>query len=422
MNTHHSALKFLLLDLISPHRPPSSASISCLDEDDWATLLDMAQQHRLCPLLHWQISRTHANLPIPQKVVEQLGQSMKRATLRALVIQRELLLVHRILDQAGIPYMALKGAYLAFHAYPQPGLRPLRDIDILVPETRVLEAYQTLLDNGLARNDSSPGMPEVLLKTAKHLPPLHSPSGQVSVELHVHLADPNNLKDQQADLCDAPPFWERRVQKTVARQEISYESPTDLLLHLIVHAVIDHQFDNGPLFLSDLAFLLDQKNIDWPLFWNLAKQGGYTRSCILALKLTERYWGTKCPIWHQDQEPDDPEFIQMIEIAAQLMLQNMTTRQDISLANKISRHSSATPKLVWLVHKFFPPKTVIASAYPVLPHSLGIYLRYPRWWWRLAIKRLPEYLRSRHNSHFSHEVQQLADLKRWLNSSGNHEK
>lgn len=417
MNTHHSALKFLLLDLVSPQRPPPSASISSLNEADWATLLDMAQQHRLCPLLHWQISRTHANLPIPQKVVEQLGRSMKRATLRALVIQRELLLVHRILDQAGIPYMALKGAYLAFHAYPQPGLRPLRDIDILVPETRVLEAYQTLLDNGLARDDSYPGMPEVLQKTARHLPPLHSPSGQVSVELHPHLLDPNNLKDQQADLCDAPQFWERRIQKTVARQEIAYESPTDLLLHLIVHAVIDHQFNNGPLFLSDLAFLLDQKNIDWPLFWSLAKQGGYTRSCILAFKLTERYWGTKSIILPDEQEPDGPEFLQMIETAALLMLQNMATRQHIKWANEISRHTSLITKLVWLLRKvFFPPKTVISGSNPVLPHSPWVYFRYPLRW-LLAFKRLPEYLRSRQTPHFSHEARQLADLRRWLTSS-----
>ncbi|MBS1157630.1 MAG: hypothetical protein H6R15_49 [Proteobacteria bacterium] len=414
MNTRHSALKFLLLDLISPQPKVAPRSISALDEEDWATLLDMAQQHRLCPLLHWQITRAHANLPIPQKVLHLLGQSFKHATLRALVVQRELLLVHRILDQAGIPYVALKGAYLAFHAYPQPGLRPLRDIDILVPESRVLEANQTLLDSGLSRNERYPGIPEVLLKTARHLPPLRSPSGQVSIELHAHLFNPNNLKNQQTDLCAPPQFWERSIRKTVAKQAIAYESPTDLLLHLIVHAVIDHQFNNGPLLLSDLAFLLDHESIDWPLFWTLAKQGGHTRCCILALKLTERYWGTKSPIWPDEQEPDDPEFPQMIDIAAQLMLQGMATRQDLSLANEIAKHSSAISKVVWLLRKAFPPQTVIASIYPVLPNSPWVYFWYPLRWWRLAVKRWPEYLRSKQNAYFPHEAQQLADLKRWL--------
>lgn len=147
-------LQELLLELISTHRQVLASTVAELDEPDWDALLGMARQHRLGPLLHWRLTRERAELPVPQPVRDKLAKSFKAATLRSLVLQRELLQVHRILDKSGIAYAALKGAYLAFHAYPHPALRPLRDLDILVPEDRVFSAYRALIEGGVRRSIS----------------------------------------------------------------------------------------------------------------------------------------------------------------------------------------------------------------------------------------------------------------------------
>ncbi|MBF0394193.1 MAG: nucleotidyltransferase family protein, partial [Alphaproteobacteria bacterium] len=109
-------LQALLIDLVCARRP---ANID-LDGRDWDALMAMVRHHRLAPLLHWRLTREASAVPVPQAVRAQLASAFTNATLRALQVQRELLLVHRILESAGIPHVALKGAYLAHHCYPTP--------------------------------------------------------------------------------------------------------------------------------------------------------------------------------------------------------------------------------------------------------------------------------------------------------------
>lgn len=411
-------LQSLLMDLLSPIRPVAPEAIKALDTEDWSCLLKMIRQHRLGPLLHWQIARVRDDLPIPDAVADELQQSFKRAAMRALVWQRELVRVHRILDRAAIPHAALKGAYLAFHAYPHPALRPLRDLDILVPENRAPEAFQALIDGGLSRNDDYPGSPAAYLQHSKHFPPLRSPAQQISVELHNRLFHPEHNGQAQVDLSATPMFWQRCIQNYVANETVPFVSPTDLLLHLIVHAVFDHQFNNGPLLLSDIAFLLENQEIDWPLFWAMAEQGQHKRGCLLALKLMERYWGMKSIGWPGGVARDTASMEAQLDIAALLMLRDFEIRSDVTLAKEVAHHPSLIGKFGALLRKIFVPKMQIAASYPVSKNSALIYFWYPVRWWRLATKRLPEFLRARQQVHVITEVRQLTELDRWLANTG----
>ncbi|WP_430817152.1 nucleotidyltransferase family protein [Carboxylicivirga sp. RSCT41] len=56
--------------------------------------------------------------------------------------------VKQHLTGAGIPVMALKGIALASHLYGDDGLRPMGDIDILVPEGKGMEALDVLMKAG----------------------------------------------------------------------------------------------------------------------------------------------------------------------------------------------------------------------------------------------------------------------------------
>ena len=201
-------LQGLLLDMLSTHRQIEVGAIVALELPDWEILLRMVSQHRLGPLLHWRLTRERSNLSVPEAVKAGLAASFKRATLHILAMQRELLLTHRILKKARIPHIALKGAFLAFNAYPNPALRPLRDLDILVPKDSVLHAYQVLQDGGLSRLAEHPGDPSAVAELYKHLPPLVSPSGQTCIELHLRLSN-HPPHDKQADLADDPELWLR---------------------------------------------------------------------------------------------------------------------------------------------------------------------------------------------------------------------
>ena len=407
-------LQLLLLDLVSPARAVSQDRLDVLSDPDWEIMLKMMQQHRLAPLLHWQLSRAHAHLQCPESVKNQLLASYQKSVLRNLMVQRELLLVHDVLHSAGIPCIALKGAFLAFYAYPNAALRPLRDLDILVSAEHVLQAFQVLLDGGLTRIETYQGSPQAFFDLAeKHLPPLRSPSGTLNIELHHRLFHQEDGDNGAPDLSEEPGFWQRTVELRLTQAMIRYESPTDLLFHLIVHAAYEHEFNNGPLLLSDLAFLLDTQAIDWPLFWALAESSRKTRGCWLALKLTERYWGEKSIAWMPSvATPSDCDA--QMEHAAHLMLRDFDARHDVARHATIAEKSTLFAKAAHMLGGLFVPKAVLAVQYPVRQDDWWIYFYHPLRWWRLLTKTLPRFLNVGKVGNLQHEAVKIRGLRQWL--------
>jgi len=407
-------LQHLLLDMFSTERDVPVETVKALDDDDWERIMDMVREHRLGPMLHWRLSRERRDLPIPEAIRTSLANTFKQTTLRSLVWQRELLLTHRILEQAGIPHVALKGAYLAPHAYPHPALRPMRDLDILVPKEKALSAFQVLIEGGLTRPEQySAGSPESFLSRSKHLPPLRSPSGQVSVEIHARLFHPDSSSADTLDLSMDPDFWRRCIARPATGTTLLYASPTDLLLHLIIHSVYDHGFDNGPLVLCDLAYLLTTQEIDWPLFWRLADERDLNRGCMLALRMTERYFGSMNIAWPKDSAVEPS----IIEKACLLSLRSFGDSGFVDLVVKARSYSTPLGVAKFILGKAFPPKDAIASMYPVSKKSPMIYLWYMANWWRLINVRLPRFFRSSRNESAMSETNQIAHLNRWLENS-----
>jgi len=406
-------LKMLLLDLISPLRAVSQKQVDDLTPNQWQALLVMVGQHRLGPLLRWQLGRAHAQLRIPVEVTTKLDRWHQKSAMRSLALRRELLVVHKVLQQANIAHIALKGAYLASHAYPDPALRPMRDLDILVPKHSLLDAYQALLNAGLTRVDPNHRELAAAALVNKHLPPLFSASSQISVELHGHLFDPpfDSLMDAEPD--QDPSLWSRSIKARLANQELAFESPTDLLLHLIVHAVYDHQFNNGPLTLSDLAFLMNTHAIDWDNFWQIAGEHGLTKGCQLALHLTQRYWQVDSIRWgpHADDRSNQEN---AMNAAAQLMLCDTGASSYVKLNADLAIGKTAVRSPRILLQRFFPSKAHIAAMHPVSQSDKTVYLGYVLEWVRLLKKGYSAFLYARRNRHLQHEVKQLITLKQWL--------
>lgn len=405
-------LQGLLLDMLSTHRQVEPSAIEALGGTDWEILLRMVHQHRLGPLLYWRLTRERSYLSVPEVVKTGLAAGYKRATLRALVMQRDLLLTHRILNNAGIPHVALKGAFLAFNAYPHPALRPLRDLDILVPKESVLHAYQVLQDGGLSRRVDYKGDPSACAELHKHLPPLGSSSGQTNIELHLRLF--GHQTQGMHDLADDPELWLRTIHRNVACESLEFLSVTDLLFHLIVHAVDDHLFNNGPLLFSDIAFLLEMHSIDWILFWQLAEKHGQTRASLLAFKLVERYYGALPVQWPENFPDLSADMSDVIETASLLSLQDFFARGNAALSNDINIESSRVRKFRLILSRVFPSRTKIAANYPVSPNSIMVFPFYIGHWWRIITQRLPGFLKSRRGSQYNADVRGLNYLSQWL--------
>ncbi|MES2018810.1 MAG: nucleotidyltransferase family protein [Pseudomonadota bacterium] len=393
-------LHILLLDLLSTRRDVSRERVAQLAQADWAQLMAMLHQHRLGPLLHWRLRHERAALAVPEPIRVQLADSFRQATLRALRFQRELVLLTQVMAQAGIAALALKGAYLAYHAYPHPAMRPLRDLDLLVRQEDALAAYQALLDAGYQRCAAHPGDPAASIAVRKHLPPLRSKAG-VTVELHVRLSDPS-----QAVAIDEEGHWQRAIGTGTA---LRYLSQTDLMLHLICHALYDHRLDNGPLVLPDLACLIAGGQIDWPLFWQQAQASGATRGCVLMLALCTRYFDVPMPACPAGCALDDAQLAGF----APLMLCNLQPqRADLRLALALAGQPWRT-RMAILFERLFPARAKLASLAPT--RSRALYARHA---WRIATERLPQFLAGRRWRAADGGVGKQVELEQWLAMRG----
>jgi hypothetical protein len=298
-------------------------NLAALNPRDWARLNDLADQHRLKPLLYAQLG----NLPaIPAAVRTDWQEAHRLAALQAMLTRHELTECAALLEAAGLTPIALKGAWLSRHAFPAAALRPMRDIDLLVSGTQVLEGYAALLDAGYTEL----GLPEMplaeVLRLDKHLPALRAPRGTL-VELHHRLWEPDGRLDHATPSQDEAAL---RARTVIDEDGVRYLAPQDTLVHLIVHAVYSHRLDCGPLLLADIDFLLQAQPIDWVQFWMSAEAEGWRSGARLVLDLVAIYRaGAKIDFAPDQGESTPPE---LLAIAPDLLLQELDTRGSAGLA------------------------------------------------------------------------------------------
>jgi hypothetical protein len=165
--------------------------------NDWGGLAAQAEAHGLVPLLLTHLQA--AGVAIPLDVKQQLlGYYMQHAH-AARVREQALSDILACFRAAEIDMLVLKGAALAQLVYPQPLLRPMRDVDILVRAADVYRAYALLPQIGFA---PPPGAHHGLGPDHHHLTAIKRVADgfSVSVELHhaLHLNEPGHPRRYEA--------------------------------------------------------------------------------------------------------------------------------------------------------------------------------------------------------------------------------
>jgi len=311
-------LRRLLLALLAGQTP---ADLPAPEDAAWPALDAMAALHRLRPLLH---HRQRDNAAIPPALRAGWAEAYRASALSALILSGDLAATVGLLEQAGMAPLALKGAWLARHAYPHPALRPMRDLDLLLTPDTAIPAFRLLLDHGYRQDGAHHLTLEETVRLDKHMPPLLSPRGTV-IELHQRLWEVDGRMDHAA-----PAAREAAIRARAIRTgPIGYLAPQDTLAHLIIHAVYDHRLDCGPLVLSDIAFLLAAVPVDWDGFWAEARAGGWQRGAHLVLALVRAHAPGVEIVFPADLPPCPAD---LAELAADLLLQELETRQSAGVA------------------------------------------------------------------------------------------
>ncbi|HEV7879639.1 nucleotidyltransferase family protein [Bradyrhizobium sp.] len=199
--------------------------------------------------------------------------------------------IESVLTPLGIDWVWLKGYALAHTAYPRPALRPMLDLDLLVPAERSEEAHAAIRALAYRLADAPPLFPGAE-RNLHHMPALWGPSGIV-VELHTRL-------HPSEDVLPAAQFAWFRDQTTetqAANVRVRHFKPEAQLLHLCAHAILQH--GEGELILQryyDCHLVLSNSpQFDWRTLLNQAAALGWSFAMERAITQAHDYFQTRIP-------------------------------------------------------------------------------------------------------------------------------
>lgn len=169
----------------------------------WSDVAEFAAAHRLAPALALACRRAGLR-PYPAT----LDRELYWATGRQLLVNEELRQAGRVFDDAGIPWVIIKGADLAARVYAQPGERVFTDVDILVKGADLGGALICLGKLGWLEEGGHPLAADVLLAGERYVVTAGRGSGLV-VELHYRLWGwmPAGMGDAVVEESEPHPAW-----------------------------------------------------------------------------------------------------------------------------------------------------------------------------------------------------------------------
>lgn len=270
--------------LIAVLRGDPEWSSSALSPDDWRRVAAAAARHSVAPLLWHLLLENQAVSFVPEDARRRLQGAHLQAWHAAQSWQSQLLEALDALHGRAIPTVLLKGSHLATHAYPESSLRPMGDVDLLVPDGRISDARDALFTLGYSIRSLQEWSDWEVYRLHRHPPPLWR-EGCLTIELHSGL-----------ETCE-PPFtlpmdevWQSARTADPPFDKALGLSPENQLLHLATHMGRSHLLGSSLVRICDVAQWSARfgHEVDWDRMMSRARTGGMQQFVLAALELARR--------------------------------------------------------------------------------------------------------------------------------------
>lgn len=353
----------LLLDCLAHDRPEAMrARLHRMTAGDWDGVVRAAMGYNLAPQLYSRLKPFLTEGPVP--VRQRLQEAYYLTAGRNMRLYRELGKLLHGFHGAGVPVILLKGAHLAEIVYGNVALRPMGDIDLLVRHADLVRAHEVLAGQGYANAEKNTG------HGLGHLPP-YLKKNAPAVEIHYNICGP-----PFSERFAVAGLWEGARPATVQGAAALTLCPEDLVLHLCVHAAVDHGLEMGPLPLFDLARTLDHYggDISWDSLLGRAGQRGLKRCLVLMLRLAENMAGLVLP--GQVQRIGMPDAPSGRELAA---ARDLVFERPTPVASDIARlfgRESVRAKLGYCLRQIVPSGRTMRVVHPQIRGRLALLVQY----------------------------------------------
>ncbi|SUZ32344.1 hypothetical protein ROE7235_02100 [Roseibaca ekhonensis] len=364
----------LLLDLLSERLTDPCPKLS---GTDWARIVTLAKQQRVLPCLEPALDKAGLALPAACAIAPATRRGWQ---MRALSLQAETLRVHTLLQDAGIAHVFLKGIVLAAFAYPNPAMRPMRDLDLLVRPTDLPRARKILALAGGELQHMAHKSAQNAPEEAKHATPVWSPGQVVSVELHGHLTEPFADLDPHGFARFEREIWDRATTVSLGGHDLPCLAPEDMCLHLVMHGLYDHELNNGPVFVTDLLHLLRASPLDAVALQKRAVDLGIADGLALSLSLLPHGL-----VAAQGFDLDGRALPR--DMAAALLFQDGRFRTDLRLAADLAERGTMARFSLLLRKVFAPRHTMLDRWHREQGHEAPAPAAPRLWVWFLRTRR-----------------------------------
>ena len=256
---------------------------------DWERLVSLGARERALVPLHERF----ATAPFRVARTEDLARLQRLA----LVSEFQLTSLHdrlvrmlALFAEHGVEVLLLKGAGLAYSAYPTPTSRPMGDIDVLVRDEVATEAWELVRANGWARRRDVPE--ERSYADHQHLTPLEDADGlQIGLELHTAL-----FTHQAPFKLPASQMWEGARRLSIGGQSALVPSPEDQLLHSALHFAWSHEMTFGAWrTLRDVERIVATSAPDWSVVVQKSRACRGATCMYWTLRLSRDLAGVEVP-------------------------------------------------------------------------------------------------------------------------------
>jgi len=246
---------------------------------DWPALFRLAKQHKVWPLLFWQLKSICPESVPPDDLAQLRRDFLDNASTAHRHSQVLLNLISQFKSHQ-IRVLPFKGPTLAVAGYGNLVLRTAGDLDLLVAPTEADRAIQLLAEQGYR-----PGV-----ETRLDIPADRQPHGQLelrhpdqpglTVDLHWRLLPAYNRFQPKFEM-----LWAGRQAVSLLNETANTLAPEQLLVYLVLHGSKHLWLRLG--LVCDVAALVERhrSDLDWPQILAAARQGGYERRLKLAVWL-----------------------------------------------------------------------------------------------------------------------------------------
>jgi hypothetical protein len=255
---------------------------------DYASLVDLAFQEQVAALLAHRLPRKD----FPKEQADRLSQYLLAGSRISLLQTRAFVHLNRRLQEMGIRPIWLKGLVLAHTLYDAPHLRPMGDLDFLVPAHQYKPAIEAALALGYLPYETALERPPERFAHHEHL--VDSETGLVHLEIHHRLLGYGGADYLPDDYLSA---WMQNPSSFQIKGETFYCLPPEAhFLYLCAHAFLQHGEAHIKLrHLFDLDLVLRKQVLDWSLLLEMAVDLRWTYLLSHAMRRVQAYFQTPLP-------------------------------------------------------------------------------------------------------------------------------